>query len=473
MQVESLQPAAQKRPAWERGRLAGLLLPQEAVVARFGSDAMWSTAGNVSMQGLSFCTTLLVARLLTKDEFGQYALFLTSVALMGTLADMGLGFSISATTAELRDSAPERLGRRIGAAYWIGCGLAALICAVLAVLSGQEWSVMPRGGGALYLGLAGVTLCINTVSGLQTAELSGYQGFRALAAAQMLRGLALLPLCVAAAVVLRLPGVIAASAAAMALSVVMQRVALGRERRRRSIRIRGGAEWRELRNTLSSSWPVFVMNLSNAAGIWGSNVSVAFSNPAGVAAVAEFGAAAQVRNMILFLPNIVGQVLMPTVASLKGGHAREGVRLARLGVAATAGMAFVFASGAIVLRSDIAGLFGSQYRQASATVALIAAGGVIYVLQSTLCYALIGYGHIRAVSFSSVVAALAMIVLSAALILWNPALGSRALAWGYIGASAIQLSIVARAARRAIRRGGEQSSHVEAEGPEPIRLEGA
>jgi Na+-driven multidrug efflux pump len=144
-----------------------------------------------------------------------------------------------------------------------------------------------------------------------------------------------------------------------------------------------------------------------------------------------------------------------------------------LGVAATAGMALVFAAGAIVLRSEIAGLFGSQYREASATVALIAVGGVIYVLQSTLCYALIGYGHIRAVSFSSVVAALAMIVLSAVLIRWNPALGSRTLAWGYIGASAVQLSIVARAARGAMRGGGKPESQVEAGRPEHIRPEGA
>jgi O-antigen/teichoic acid export membrane protein len=431
------------------------LLPPGALVARFGSDTLWSTAGNVAMQGLSFCTTLLVARLLTKDEFGQYALFLTSVALLGTLADMGLGYSLSATAAELRDSAPERLGRRVGAAYWIGCGVAAVLCVALAALSWRQWGWLPRGAGPLYLGLAGSTLLVNTVSALQTAELSGYQGFRALAAAQVLRGVVLLPLCVTAALLLRLPGVIAASAAAMAVSVVLQRVALGRERRRRSIRIQGGVELRELRMALRCSWPVFLMNLSNAAGIWGSNVGVAFSNPAGVAAVAEFGAAAQVRNMILFLPNIVGQVLMPTLASLKGGRAAEGWKLARLGVAAAAGMAVVFAAGVILLRVEMAALFGRQYREASATVALIAVGGVIYVLQSTFCYALIGYGHIRAASVSSAVAAAAMILLSGALIRWMPALGSRALAWAYVGASAVQLTVVARAARQAMRESGQ------------------
>lgn len=453
MHVESINPVARKAFLRGQGRLASFLLPRGAVVTRFGSDAMWSTAGNVAMQGLSFCTTLVVARLLTKDEFGQYALFLTSLTLLGTLSDMGLGCTISTTTAELRDSSPEKLGKRIAAAYWIAGGLVAVICAVLAALSGWNLGVLPPGGGPLYLGLAAATLCVNTVSTLQMAELAGYQGFRALAVAQIVRGVALLPLCVAAAVWMKLAGVIAASATAMALSVLMQRSALAGERRRRSVRIRGSSDWRELRTALAYSWPVFVVNVANAAGNWGSNISVAVSHPAGVAAVAEFGAAAQVRNMILFLPNIVGQVLMPTVAGLKARRAAEGWSLARLAVASATGVAAVLAAGAIVLRGEIAGLFGSQYREASATVALLAIGGVICVMQSTLCYALIGYGHLRQVCLASVVAALTMIVLAVVLIRWDTALGSRALAWAYVGASTVQLAILARVARKAMRQG--------------------
>jgi O-antigen/teichoic acid export membrane protein len=202
---------------------------------------------------------------------------------------------------------------------------------------------------------------------------------------------------------------------------------------------------------LSCSAPAFFLNVFNVAGNWGGNVVVALSGAAGLAAVAEYGAAGQVHNILLFLPNIVGQVLMPTIANIKTTQRREGRRLVYFGVAAGTGVALLLASVITVFRQEVALLFGPAYARSSGTVALIAAGGVLYVAQSIMSYALIGYGYIRWVCLASAVAAATFITLAASLIAVNPGLGSRALGCAYISACTIQILLVSARFNSAVR----------------------
>lgn len=407
--------------------------------ARFGNDTFWSTAGNTVTQGLSFCSTLIIVRVLTKAEFGQYAVFLSSIALLGTLAGLGLGIAISTTTAELRDSAPAELGRKLGAAYRIG-GAVTICLSALIVLA---WATLGDGIlqlrlEPLYLALVIATLGVNVASMLQASELVGYQNFRSQALAQCIRGISLLPLSAAGAVLFRLPGVISALVAATTMTVLVQASALARERKQRGI-VTSRPSQGQLAAVLSCSASALVADVSQAAGYWVGNVTVASQSAIGLAAVAEFGAASQLRNIIMFFPNIIGQVLIPSLANMKATRAADSGRLVRLSLALNAALALLLAATIIGFRRHVALLFGSAYGHASATVALIGAGGVIYVVQSTISSALIGYGHIRWVALANILAAVAFISGAGALIRVMPELGSQCLGWAYILSSTVQL----------------------------------
>jgi O-antigen/teichoic acid export membrane protein len=410
---------------------------------RFGTDTFWSTSGNVVMQGLSFCSTMIIARLLTKEEFGQYAVFLSSVALLGVFAGAGLGVAITTRTAELRDRAPQELGVILSAAYRSGgiviIGLNGVVILAWAAVGNR---VIQLKLDPLYVALVILTLSLNTMAMLQAAELNGYQGFRSLAIAQCIRGLALVPFCTIGALLFRLPGVIAAAAVVTGILMLMQAASLRTERTKRRIVVQGSPAWRELRGVLSDSIPAFLTNVANVAGPWLANVAVATYPAAGLAAVAEFGAASQVRNIVLFMPNIVGQVLMPTVANIKGAHDSKGWRLVWLSVAANTGAAIILAAAILIGRREISLLFGPAYAQAAPTVALVAVGGVIYVAQSTMCWALIGYGHIRRVCAASIIGAVTLVGTAVVLSRLYPTIGSQSLGWAFLAANAVQASVV-------------------------------
>jgi len=48
------------------------------------------TGGNVLAQGLAFIRIAILARLLSKDDFGIAAIFLTTMAFLGMLSDLGI-----------------------------------------------------------------------------------------------------------------------------------------------------------------------------------------------------------------------------------------------------------------------------------------------------------------------------------------------------------------------------------------------
>ena len=410
-----------------------------SAAAIFGRDTFWSTVGNVAGQGLSLCATVIAARLLPRQAFGEYVIFLSSVALLGTLAGLGLGIAISTMTAELRDVNQPALGRRLAAAYWNG----AAVVALLGVLVVAGWAligdvVMRLRLDAMYIALVVGTLGVNAALALQSAELAGYQKFRALAAAQCVRGLTLAPLSAAGAVRFGLPGVILAAIGGGLFSAIVQAVAIHKERKTRGIVLLRPRRSDAIA-VFSCSGPAFLATVAQAAGFWGGNVAVASLAPGGAAIVAEYGAATQINTMILFFPNIVGQVLIPTVANRKGPQPRESRRLVRFSLGLNTGAALLLAAVLVFLRRPLALLFGPQYAEASGVMPLIAVGAVLYVAQSTISSALIGYGHTLSVTIANSLAALAFVATAGLLTVGAPQLGSRCLGWAYILSSAVQL----------------------------------
>jgi O-antigen/teichoic acid export membrane protein len=293
---------------------------------------------------------------------------------------------------------------------------------------------------ATYLVLAMATVIVNAASMLQSSELMGYQRFRSLATAQCCRGIALPPLCAAGAVTFGLSGVIFGAAAATGVGVILQAVAVRRERVSHGVTLLW-PDRRDTRAVLSRSIPAFIAGMAQGAGYWGGTAIIASRRADGMSAVGAYGAANQVTNIILFLPNIIGQVLMATVANRKASSPEESRRLVRLSFALNTGAATLFAGIAIVFREPIALLFGSRYSEASATLALMAFGSVIWVAQGTFAMALMGYGRIRTVTVANILAALTFIGTTALLNLHAPHAASQCLGWAYIASSTVQLLV--------------------------------
>ncbi|NPC97944.1 oligosaccharide flippase family protein [Nocardioides sp. zg-DK7169] len=88
--------------------------------ARIGRGLGWSLTGNVALRFGNVAVSILMARLIAPDELGVFAVALTIWAILGTLAEFGLGADL------VRASDPERRAPTVAS-------LGVLISAILAL----------------------------------------------------------------------------------------------------------------------------------------------------------------------------------------------------------------------------------------------------------------------------------------------------------------------------------------------------
>lgn len=71
-----------------------------------GRGAMWSVASNITMRFASIAITAVLARLLSKEDFGIFAIALAVYLIVASLAELGMGSAIARSAKEPEDIAP-------------------------------------------------------------------------------------------------------------------------------------------------------------------------------------------------------------------------------------------------------------------------------------------------------------------------------------------------------------------------------
>lgn len=71
-----------------------------------GRGAVWSVASNITMRFASIAITALLARLLSQEDFGVFAIALAVYLVVSSLAELGMGSAIARSANEPEDIAP-------------------------------------------------------------------------------------------------------------------------------------------------------------------------------------------------------------------------------------------------------------------------------------------------------------------------------------------------------------------------------
>ncbi|HOY60838.1 MAG TPA: oligosaccharide flippase family protein, partial [Verrucomicrobiota bacterium] len=180
------------RPWWDR-------LEQSPWGTRLARGAFWSVTGGVVARGLSLLASILVARILGKDVFGELGTVQSTIGMFTVFAGLGMGLTATKHVAEFRLKDPARAGRIITLsnriAFWASIVVA---LAMVASASGLASAVAaPHIAPALQI--AALSLFLNGISGAQTGALAGLEAFRTIAGLNFITGVISFPLLVAGA----------------------------------------------------------------------------------------------------------------------------------------------------------------------------------------------------------------------------------------------------------------------------------
>lgn len=292
---------------------------------------MWSLIGAVISQGSNLAASVITARLLGREQFGEYGMILSTVGMLGTFAGLGLGVTATKYVAELRSHDPERAGRIIalGCAVAIASGgiLALALLAYAPVLAARTLNAPAL---ADELRIASVLLFFNAFNGAQIGALAGCEAFQAIARINLVRGIVTFPITVGFVLLWQLPGAIWALAVTAAVTCLLSQLSLRQQCVAAGIRSQFRSAWTERRVLWTFSAPAFLSGALVGPVAWAANTMLV-NQPGGYAEMGVFSAANQWRAALLFLPGLIGQVAVPMLASLQNAAGRRPARKVLVG----------------------------------------------------------------------------------------------------------------------------------------------
>jgi O-antigen/teichoic acid export membrane protein len=260
-------------------------------------------------QGSTLIVNIIVARILLKQTFGEYAMVQSTLLTVATLSQLATGYTASKYIAEYRSSDPERAGRIMGLCAFVSAmmaGVGALLLIGLAPCLASNMLKAPHLASALMIGSG--FLFFSAINGYQTGALSGLEAYGGLAKAGVVSGI----VAVAAISIGAWWGGLNGTLIGLSLSAFVRCVIHNRWLRLES-RVQGitpryrGSLSQEKAIIFKFALPATIAGYYMMPMIWLANFFLV-RQPGGYGEMALYSAANNLRILVLFLPNVMNSV---------------------------------------------------------------------------------------------------------------------------------------------------------------------
>ena len=285
---------------------------------RMAHGMFWSVAGAVVSRSLALLLSILTARLLLKEVFGQLGMVQSTLNMFGTFASFGMGLTATKYVAEYRLTDPARAGRIIGMSSmisWIsGAGAAVAMVGVAPWIAKHALNAPQL---TLGLRVAAICLLFGILNEAQLGTLSGLEAFKRRSKIQVAGSLVATPVALAGVYGWGLTGAICGLGFSQFLLVVLNYLGIQKEARAAGVAI----SWRLRRQEIEVFWrfslPTLFGALVYVPAMWFAN-AIIVNTKGGFAEMGEFSAGDRWRTAIGFLPALIAGVVLPMLASLSG-----------------------------------------------------------------------------------------------------------------------------------------------------------
>lgn len=371
------------RIAWLRARLTPSYLLGASPVATWLRGAGWIFGSSMVERAAALVQTILIARAIGADDYGRYALLLSTIALASPIASLQLPYSVISIVSRFSERDPERAGAVMLLADRLTWGLTlAFLALCLGWPGGLSSWLLGEGQHGWAVIFSGIILLTSVQAGLSDALLQAKQEFRVLALARSWTAGAAFALLVPVALFApSLNYVMAAVAAANVLRLLA--VAIPARSHRRTLRtgVHMRAALAHASVIFAFSVPSGLLSVVQGGAAWLGNYVLSRS-PAGFTDLAIINTGVQWRLPVLMVMGSLASAILPMLgASIGKAKHGEVQRLQRYNMVVNLGLATLFSGVVIAVSPLILALYGESFRGNSYLFALI----VIALIPTVYC----------------------------------------------------------------------------------------
>jgi O-antigen/teichoic acid export membrane protein len=371
-------------------------LRRSPLAARLLTGTFWNLAGSVLARGLSLVASVLAARLLGREAFGQLGVIQGTLGMFGIFAGFGLGVTATKHVAQFRRTDPERAGRIVAlTGLWAGAAGLLIWIAFLGCAPWLAQHTLAAPHLAYPLRVGAFLTCLSAVQGAGLGVLGGFEAFRGVARQNFISGLLTFVGLLGGVWLGRLNGALWGLTAAMAVTCALTLRAVQVEARRAGVPLSFAGchqEWK----TLAPFCALAVLgNIVVTPVNWICSALVV-NQAGGYSEMAVYNAATQWRNAILFLPTILGAVAMPMMSHLKGsGDERGFARLLGYSLRLNGAAALLVALPILLLAGPLLRTYGPGFDRGQAAFIVLVFSGVIVAVNNALSRSLVSEGRMK------------------------------------------------------------------------------
>jgi len=285
---------------------------------RLAKGTFWSVAGTAISRGLMLAASVIVARILGRTVYGELGMIKSTVGMFGVFAGFGLGLTATKHVAEFRQSDPDRAGKIISLSWLVAMvtgGLMALGLFIFAPWLARHTINAPHLSGILRIGA--LIIFINALNGAQTGALSGFEAFKTIAHVNLFVGLLSFPILITGAYLGGLTGAVWALAINLGINWLLNHLALRKEAGRYGVPLVFSNCGSELSILWKFSLPAVLSSSMVGPVNWACG-ALLVNRPNGYDEMGIFSAANQWFAVLLFLPSLLGQVVLPVLSERLG-----------------------------------------------------------------------------------------------------------------------------------------------------------
>ncbi len=355
------------------------------VASRLARGTFWSLVGTVLGRSLSVIASIFVARQLGKLDFGALGIIQSTMLNFSVFVGCGLGITATKHLPEVRVSDPARAGRILALsgvfATFLGAAISLVFVAAAPWIASQVLAA-PRLTGLVRVGA--LLLFLNTLNGSQTGALAGFEAFKSIARVNFWTGLATFPIMVGAVLMGGLTGGVWGLAASAGVNWILSHLALRRECRKFGVPLGFKGLTQEWRVLAGFSLVVILGNTVLGPINWLCS-TILVNQTGGYAEMGIFNATSQWFALVLFIPGMLSQVLLPVLSETLSIGDKGSVRgLLRLAMWANA-IAVVPCIFVLSIASPwLMSLYGIGFEKSWPVLVISLVTGAIFALQSTI-----------------------------------------------------------------------------------------
>lgn len=370
-----------------------LKIIQSPQALRMVNGAFWSLSGAMLSRGLALVSSIIIARFLGANGYGEFGVIQSTIGMFGMFAGLGLGMTATKYIAQFRDSDKEKTANIIALTTLVA-SITSLIVSILLFFFSEWLATKTLAAPNLnsLLQISALYLLFLSIIGLQNGILAGFEAFKVIAIRSVIAGVSTFPLMVGGVYFFGIKGAVWGLVGSSLINVVLNYTAIQKIFVKNGIKTNIKNCTREKSILHEFALPAFLAGVMVGPVNWICN-TILINQPNGYSEMGIYNAANQWMLIILFVPGTLATIILPMLTNLnQDSNSIKYSRMLRYNILLNIVIASILSLGIIIFSRFIMSTYGASFSGGQSVLIILALTAIFISYNSVIGQAIASKG---------------------------------------------------------------------------------